>query len=813
MKYQLFFILYFWFFTCHTSVFSQSFQVRGRVNSAENQEPLFKAMLFIENTSLSTHTNPNGSYQLEGLVPGSYRITAFYFGYEQVTQTVKIIDRNAAVNFTLSLLADSLDAITIKEQRVKTFGLTRLKSVEGLAIYEGKKNEVIILDEVVANKPANNIRQILAKVPGFNIWESDCAGLQIGVGGRGLSPNRNANFNTRQNGYDISADALGYPESYYSPPIQAVERIKIVRGAASLQYGTQFGGLVNFIMKKGDENKKVSFTAEESYNSLGFYNGFHSLGGSVGKLNYYVYNRFAKGDCWRCNSNFEITTTGINTTITLNSRFKLTLNYTNSYYLARQPGGLTDAQFTQNPMQSNRERNWFKVYWNLPSFTIDYRFSEKTKLNSRTFGLIAGRDALGNLGRIDRLDFGGNRDYLADRYRNIGNETRLIHYYGWFNQTAVLLVGTRFYRGFTQRKQGDGNDGSDANFSFLSPDNLEGSDFDFPGTNISAFAENIFNLNKKWSITPGIRFEFIRTQANGHYRTTNRDLSGNIIFDQTIPENKASSRAFVLVGLGVSHKVKDYLEFYGNFSQNYRSVTFNDIRVNNPNLVVDDNIRDERGYNADLGMRGNVNGLLNFDLSAFHLAYKDRIGAILQRVPDPELIERIIRFRTNLSDANIFGLEGFATIDLFQWIYGNKYHSALSVFANVAWIHARYTGNNDNSISGKTVELVPSINLKTGIAFTKGKFKASYQYSYVSRQYSEASNATFSASAVEGLIPAYQVMDISMAFKHRSLRLETGCNNLTNSSYFTRRASGYPGPGIISSDGRSFYLNIGLTVN
>ena len=64
-----------------------------------------------------------------------------------------------------------------------------------------------------------------AKIPGLNIWESDGAGIQIGLGGRGLNPSRNFNFNTRQNGYDISADALGYPESYYSPPSEAIDEI------------------------------------------------------------------------------------------------------------------------------------------------------------------------------------------------------------------------------------------------------------------------------------------------------------------------------------------------------------------------------------------------------------------------------------------------------------------------------------------------------------------------------------------------------------------------------------------------------------
>ena len=53
----------------------------------------------------------------------------------------------------------------------------------------------------------------------------------------------------------MSADALGYPESYYSP--MEAEKIEIIRGAASIQYGPQFGGLVNFILHKGSEDKPL----------------------------------------------------------------------------------------------------------------------------------------------------------------------------------------------------------------------------------------------------------------------------------------------------------------------------------------------------------------------------------------------------------------------------------------------------------------------------------------------------------------------------------------------------------------------------
>ena len=146
--------------------------------------------------------------------------------------------------------------MVIKGQKIREFQLKRLRDVEGTEIYSGKKTEVILVDQSMANLASNNARQIYNQISGLNIYQNDDAGIQLHIGGRGLDPNRTSNFNTRQNSYDISADVLGYPESYYTPPAEAIKEIQIVRGAASLQYGTQFGGLINFVLKE-PPNKKI----------------------------------------------------------------------------------------------------------------------------------------------------------------------------------------------------------------------------------------------------------------------------------------------------------------------------------------------------------------------------------------------------------------------------------------------------------------------------------------------------------------------------------------------------------------------------
>ena len=76
----------------------------------------------------------------------------------------------------------------------------------------------------------------------------------------------------------------------------------------------------------------------------------------------------------------------------------------------------------------------------------------------------------------------------------------------------------------------------------------------------------------------------------------------------------------------------------------------------------------------------------------------------------------------------------------------------------------------------------------------------------------DATNAETSPSAVEGLIPAYQILDISAGYTWKMLSLEASCNNVLNQMYFTRRAAAYPGPGIIPSDGRSFFVTLQVKI-
>ncbi|MCF0048567.1 TonB-dependent receptor [Dyadobacter sp. LJ53] len=702
-----------------------------------------------------------------------------------------------------------LKELTVTE-KATDFGFSRLRGVENMGIYEGKKSEVITPDQLVANLSTNNARQVYSRVAGLNIWENDGSGLQLSIGGRGLDPNRTSNFNVRQNGHDISADALGYPESYYTPPIEAVGRIQIVRGAASLQYGTQFGGLINFVMRKPVENKKLEITARQSIGSFGFYNAFTSASGTVGKLSYYTFFQYKKADGWRANSHLESKTAYADVDYKISDQTSIGIDITHMDYLSKQPGGLSDAMFAQDPRQTNRERNWFQVGWNMLALHFDQKINATSDFNLRVFGLAAHRYSLGfRPNRVATIDDNSERDLIKGDFTNWGAEARYLKRYALAKKLSVLLVGSRYYHGYNHSLQGVGSNGKDADFNFVEPERFITYDYRFPNRNVSFFAESIFYLTDRLSVTPGVRFEYIKTTADGFYGSISRDLAGNIINITRTDENRKNGRQFILAGVGVSFKPHSNVEMYGNISQNYRSITFSDMRIANPSSVIDPNLKDEKGYSIDLGVRSHQTAFFNYDISLFYLNYNNRIG----EVQFYDESNRVLRLRSNVGQAVITGVESYAEADFFKLASPEAKDWSTVLFGNIALIKSEYRKSEIPGVQGNEVEFVPKVNLKTGLRVGYKKLKGSFQLTHLTDQFSEATNAIDGGvSSVVGLIPAYKIMDLSFSYEWKRLKAEASVNNMANQMYFTRRATGYPGPGILPSEGRGFYLTLQVKI-
>lgn len=795
-----------------TSVFGQ-FTISGVV-ADEQGAPLEGAEVYIKQAQSLVITDADGRFTITTIEEGTYDIVVFTFGFRVLEKKLEV-SASMELQFQLEALeVQELSEVVITQEREKIFALKKLKTVEGTAIYAGKKSEVILVENLVGNLATNNARQVYNQVVGLNIYEDCNAGLQLNIGGRGLDPNRSANFNIRQNGYDISADALGYPESYYTPPVEALSEIQVVRGAASLQYGPQFGGLINFKFKRPNANKKIELVSRQTLGSFDLFTSFNSLSGTIGNFSYYSFFNYKQGQCFRCNSDFTSRNYYGQFGYQISPRTKLSFEATLFNYLTQQPGGLTDSQFEEDPTFTNRDRNWFKVDWKLFTVKLEHQFSSRTDFSTYFSTLNSERNALGF--RVNRVfqadDPASPRELLVDDFDNVSAETRLLTRYQLKERQSVFLIGAKYYQSFGGQQQGPGNTATNANFSFATeefPNYERQAQFDFPNLNLALFGENVFQISKKFSATPGFRWEYIKTESKGSFKNIVLDLAGNTLLNEDVPDNRTFERNFLLLGLGLSFKATPSIEVYGNISENYRSVTFNDIRIINPSFLVDPDIRDEEGYTADLGVRGRWEDKITYDIGVFGLAYNSRIGEIQFEDTDGS----VKRLRGNIGDAFIYGAEVFADWNIKAFVAPANDKMKLNHFVNMAFTDSEYVRSQRNNVEGNKVEFIPRINLKTGINFGYANFLASLQYTYIAEQFTDATNApplfeNAPGAGVVGTIPSYDIMDLSMSYSWKILKLEAGINNLLDNSYFTRRATGYPGPGIIPAEPRTFYTTL-----
>ncbi len=804
LKIQLLLTLFF----LSNHLFAQKSSIVGNVVN-NNEQALAGATILLKGTVRSVQTNSKGAYEIKGLNKGIYKIQASFIGKKDSIIEVSLSgNQTLSINFKLNDKSISLNEVELSYRKAVK-GNEYLPEVNDFQISAAKKNELIKLDNINANLAMNNSRQIFGRVPGISVWENDGSGIQLGVASRGLSPNRSWEFNVRMNGYDITPDPMGYPEAYYTPPMEVVDRIEIIRGASSLQYGPQFGGLMNFILRKPDISTKFTFESQNTLGSNGLFSTFNYVGGTAGRLSYTAYYQKRRGNGWRDNGFFNTDHAHFELSYELSKKFRIGTELTYMTTESQQPGGLTDAQFNQNARQSLRNRNWFSTPWFIPSLTAEYVFNEKTKLSWKAFSTIAERNSVGFVKAITEADDLGNRQVDRDFYTTFGSELRLIHNYELFGTKNTLATGLRYFNGNIDRKQlGVGNSGREMNFDLST--GTYPRDLDFSNINTAAFAENIFRINDKLLITGGVRLENINSTIKGKFN----EVNGNA--NNLSPTTR--KRSFLLFGAGAEYKVTPTTKFYSNISQAYRPVLISDLTPPATTDVIDQDLQDASGYNFDLGYRGEINNFLDFDIDYFYLNYDNRIGTITQQ----DANARTFQFRTNLGKSVSKGFEAYIEFDPVTAIFKKSNVGYLSLFASLAYIDATYTDfktttvtNNqvvEGNLAGKRVENAPRNINRFGATYSLKNLSITYQLSSIGESFADASNTvTPNAAATTGLIPGYKVQDVSANFKFlKRFNLKTGINNLGDKRYFTRRAGGYPGPGIMPADGRTAYISLGL---
>jgi Fe(3+) dicitrate transport protein len=705
-----------------------------------------------------------------------------------------------------TLKVKDLDGITVQGYRFPIEAVKQLENVHGTYVTAGKKHEVIEVHGLPANLAEKTGRQIFAKIPGAFVYDMDGPGNQVNLATRGLDPHRSWEYNVRQNGVMTNSDVYGYPASHYSPPMEAIQRVELIRGAASLQYGAQFGGMINYVTKQADTTRAFGFESLNSVGSFGLFSSFNAIGGKKGKWTYYAYYQRRVSEGYRTNARSDAQAQFASIKYDISSKLSVKAELGRSQYLYKIPGPLTDAMFDDNPRQATRTRNYYTPDIYVPSITMDWAIGKTTHLNWMTSGIFGHRSSVQFIGFADAQDtiVAATRQYRPrqvdiDNYHSYTSELRLRQEYHLGRVQSTLVSGLRYINNdLHRRQQGKGTTGTDFDLSITEPQ--FGRDIHFKTQNIAFFVENLFRLTQRLSVSAGARIE------NGISR-----VSGSIIYlpDERVPQDIIHK--YPLLGASALYKLNATNTLYGGWSQAYRPVIFSDIIPATVLEQTDPNLQDAFGHNAEIGVKGTLFGRLAYDATFFQMLYKNRIGT---QVLTDDAGQSYV-WRTNIGDSQTNGLELYAECTIAETTMYK-----LSVFTATSYMDGFYlngqirNGSENTDLTGNQLESVPTWITRNGLQVGVKAFSAILQYNYVADSYSDALNTTTpTPNGGRGIVPSYSIWDLNMAYRvNRNCTFKLGINNMTNTQYFTKRPTGYPGQGVWGSDGRSVVASLGIRI-
>jgi Fe(3+) dicitrate transport protein len=696
-----------------------------------------------------------------------------------------------------------------------------LPEVEGTKINSGKKTSFVKPEEFPAVSN-NDYREVMATTPGIIVSEEPSSPI-VNFGYRGLDSQRGEFMQVLKDGVSIKNEQFGFPETHYTPILDAVERIEFVRGGAALQFGPQPGGALNFIMKMPRRDTAFHITEKNAIGSDDFYSNFTALDGTLGPLGYYAYYDHREREGFReANGDYQVDAGSLRLVwdVTHDSRFILTVDIYDEEH--GEPGGLrrsgdpagdpAESRFYEDDRDATTrffDRFRLKRDWAV----LDYQkmFSERTQLDLKAFGGYLSRYSKRQRGGdIGSLPVGGaaGTNSIQEREDWIeGGEARLRHDYDFFGDLSTFAGGVYIYHALQHRTDERG-DTPDADHGMLRNFNV-GETF-----NASIFAENRFHFGR-FSVTPGMRLEFFEQRLDelvNVAKATNPPGAGGpqpLAFrnDFTVVPLFGLGAAYVLVegeeivapasvagGKGpepksvvstiVTHRGPKRLELYGNISQSYRPITYGELVPTSATGTVNSNLDEGRSLQAELGLRGKPLPYLNFDMSGFWYNFEDQVAEIGTTT-------------RNAGDARYFGFEAAAELDILALVNGGNESpwGRFNLYGNVTLLDAEFTAG---SADGNRPSYAPDYQFKTGVIYRwKEMVKLGLIGTLVDDHFSNAGNG------FQSVIPAYNVWDLTaeVKFWNNRIGIFAGIKNLFDEDFWAEVRD----EGIVPAYRRNYY--------
>ncbi|EMJ91728.1 TonB-dependent receptor [Leptospira alstonii serovar Sichuan str. 79601] len=631
--------------------------------------------------------------------------------------------------------------------------------------------------------------EVLRRVPGASIRYQD-TGLILNIGFRGVNNDLGRKVLILEDGIFTSLNPYSAPEQYYTPNIDRMERIEVVKGSGAILFGpSTIGGVINFITKR--PSKEPTFSVSAQGGSYGFFSSQISYGGTFGNTGIDISILRKQGNGFRDHQDFRLhefsfkSVTDLNEKHTLTSKFLATAQDANMTYL-----GLTTAQFWDNPSSNFAEQDKRKLQRYSGDIGHEWKLTDHSKLVTKVYAAYTERNwARQNYVRNTGSYFNkppdnvikfydtepfvnrpGDTIYMLDKighrdrsFRFVGVESRYQQDFQFFGIKNQLDAGLRYHYETADIKYIDGPSTPDyaiygngfenpptgaasSEYSLSKSGTLRDHEVNYTKS-VAGFAQNSFKFYDSFSVIPGVRYETF-TQNRSILRQQVRDPITKKSSSQEVDKETQNVYHVVIPGLGLTYDIRKDLIWFAGAHKGFSPPRYQEA-LNNTGLI--NRVDPEYSYNYETGFRGDITKTLNAQVTYFDLNYINQIivsSATVGNVSTSSLknggktYSRGVESSITFDPATLFDASFKLPIDLIYTRVDariNQYSIDVSKIApNQSLIDFAITQKDKN---GNYVPYVSKDTATLAIGFIHPKgFYARTEYQYFSSQYHDDTN-------------------------------------------------------------------------
>lgn len=667
----------------------------------------------------------------------------------------------------------SLSTIVVKAQS------NWLDDVNAQKAFDHPGARTLVNTRDLQKRGITSVKEALRTVPGVQAPENAGTGgsdVSLNIGVRGLTSRFSPRSQVLIDGVPLGAAPYGQPQLSIAPTtLGNMESIDVVRGAGSVRYGPQnVGGIINFNTRSipKDFAGTVGLTTEVAENGNVKLNPNLFLGGTLDNgLGLALLYSGVNGEGFRDNHDrAKINDVRLKANYTIDDFSKIEANIHRYDAEVDMPGGLTEAQYAQNPYQALRYNDYIKGH--RTDGSLKYSF----KKDQNAFEVLAYHTDTYRDAGMER--FGSTLYQIAPRnYTVSAIEPRYAHAYVLGNTENELSVGYRYLHE-TSKESVDR-----ANYSIQ---NGPSSYFGWTKANGDTDAHAVYIDNRTewgpWSFNPGVRFERIKTMEN--MSKLNRDYSvSNSV-------NAQKSYDSVLPSVSLAYKANDKLNFFANYAKSFAPLQYSQMVNNNAQraYLTIDGLTPEKADNYEIGTHY-LDDFLSLEFTLFYIDFSDE----LQR-------DDATQIYSNLGATEHKGAELGVRYNLGSI---SEQLSDLSVYATTTYTKAEAAaGAND----GNNLDFYSKWVGNAGLDYTIDQWTVNTNFY---GQSSQTASGNVDASGRYGRIPGFGLIGVRAAYNFQGnnftgLNVGFGIKNLFDREYYTRSSDQMGG--LFVGTSRTYYV-------